>query len=191
MAWKLELWKDGNHRFVKRVQGRFFKILRWEQAPFKIETWKDGIERQVFRNQGRFVRILKFEMPKVSMEEQEEFELEEIEEKIEVLQLYRYTVGTNFSDKNIPVSFSGYFFKIGEEFDYSDERKCFLIFFEEMFKILYPLKNYNYSDFVSGWDTAVREEHNAEIEDLEAENRTFRVEWNRKGIPQNGVVGTW
>lgn len=105
---------------------------------------------------------------------------------------YRYTLGTNISDKDLPLSFTGFFFSDGE-FSYGEELTCyrnFAKFVDDIIGKRYKGRNYTLDDDVlTGWGGVLREEHNAVVDHVR--HGSYRCEFKVREVVRYTEVGEW
>lgn len=78
---------------------------------------------------------------------------------------YRYVLGTNISDQQVPLSFTGFYYN-DDRFEFSEEKKCYDLFRKFITKVVqrrYPKKNYTVEDVLGEWGGHIREEHDVRV----------------------------
>jgi hypothetical protein len=103
---------------------------------------------------------------------------------------YRYTLGTNISDKNTKLSFTGFYFS-NEPFTFQEEKTCYNLFGDFVKKCLkkrYPLKDYDLNDALTSWGGILREEEDARVNYTPNGffEHEYKVEGNLEGAPDSG-----
>jgi hypothetical protein len=187
--------------------------MKFSRSYSTFEQWENAIIARLIPQPKYFLRIVHYieKHPSASLaearghkpkekitEKQIQRELPEAIEKAEQLkkifapeESFRYTLGTNISDKHVPVSFTGFYFS-DVEFDYSDEIVCYALFDEFVRDVLghrYPGRSYDLNDVLGEWGGLLREEHNAVVNHVEDGSTVH--EFKVRGIVRDSTRGFW